>query len=298
MSKDAAQSPLLERNEQSEYTITPAGEAYLAKAVTNTQGNVYSFYDTFSPTIIAAAMARLSRFGGDMRQLMLKEFANHEGQETALLRRVLTQFGDDSVQQLGTVPVVVERASNLLTKHIEWGRLAAYLEQSTRYIYYDTKVDGLYRYFTPDNLTKDLNRQYRVSMDAIFDIYSRTVHAMTDYYYKIDSTPESDRDVAWRIAMRGKACDAARGLLPVATTSTVGIVGSAQAIDNLIMHLLSQDLPEAQSVGKQILQEVRKQHAIFFERTDMPSRGEATVTYRRQTRQRVQSLADKHVTSK
>ncbi|MGD8373972.1 MAG: FAD-dependent thymidylate synthase [Candidatus Woesebacteria bacterium] len=278
------QNPYIKQNEDGSFEVTAEGQDYLAQSVTNTSGSVYSFLDKFSPTIIAAAMARLSRFGGDMRELILKEFANQEGQDEALLRRVLTQFGDDSVQQLSSVPVVVENASNLLTKQLEWGRLAAYLEQSTRYIYYDEKKNDQYRYYTPNNLPKKLASDYKKVMDQIFDNYSQIVRKMTEYYHKIDDTPKEERDVAWRIAMRGKACDAARGLLPAATTSTVGIVGSGQAIDNLIMNLLSQDLPEAQEVGKQILQEVRKQHGIFFERTDMPNRGGATVEHKRKTR--------------
>ncbi|HSX28580.1 MAG TPA: FAD-dependent thymidylate synthase [Candidatus Saccharimonadales bacterium] len=270
---------------------TAEGEEYLAGVVTNTTGNVYSFYDSLDPTVVAAAMARLSRFGGGMRELLLKEFAGQTGQEAALLRRVLTQFGDDSVAQLGYVPVVVENASNLLTKQIEWGRLAAYLEQSTRYIYYDQKRDGQYPYFTPPQLSAELQRTYRTAMDAIFDNYSLVVRKMSEWYQAQDATPEAERDVAWRIAMRGKACDAARGLLPAATTSTVGIVGSAQAIDNLILHLLAQDLPEAVAVGREILAEVRKQHAIFFERTDLPDRGAAIVAYQQQTTRRVAALA-------
>lgn len=270
---------------------TPEGEEYLASVVTNSHENVYSFYDTMEPTVVAAAMARLSRFGGDMRELILKEFAGQSGKEAALLRRVLTQFGDDSVAQLGYVPVVVENASNLLTKQLEWGRLAAYLEQSTRYIYYDQKRDGAYRYFTPSQLPAALRTEYTKTMDAIFENYSTIVRKMSDWFQAQDKTPELERDVAWRIAMRGKACDTARGLLPAATTSTVGIVGSAQAIDNLILHLQSEDLPEAQHVGQQILTEVRKQHAIFFERTDMPDRGAATVEYQRRTRRHIEALA-------
>ncbi len=293
---EPAKSQLFTETKTGEIQITPVGLAYLSGAVTNTTGNVYSFSGKFTPTIISAAMARLSRFGGDMRELILKEFANKEGQDEALLRRVLTQFGDDSVQQLSSVPVVVENASNLLTKQLEWGRLAAYLEQSTRYIYYDVKRDGKYRYFTPEKLPKKLAADYKKAMDNIFDNYSSIVHKITDFYHATDETPQAERDAAWRIAMRGKACDAARGLLPVATTSTVGIIGSAQAIDNLIMNLLAQDLPEAQTVGGQILQEVRKQHAIFFERTDMPERGMTTIAHKQQTRKTIVSLAKKHLT--
>jgi thymidylate synthase ThyX len=267
--------------------------AYLSEAVTNTEGNVYSFYETIDPTIVAAAMARLSRFGGDMRALLLKEFAGKAGQEEKLLRRVLTQFGDDSVTQLGYLPIVVENASNWLTKQLEWGRLAAYLEQSTRYIYYDQKTNGRYRYYIPEYLPENLLTEYRETLDKVFTNYALVVREMTEYFQKTDPTPESERDASWRIAIRGKACDAARGLLPVATTSTVGIVGSGQAIDNLIMHLLSQELPEAKETGQAILAEVRKKYAIFFERTDLENRGKAIVAHKKETRRHVNALASK-----
>ena len=74
-----------------------------------------------------------------MRITMLDEFAGKAGKDEKLLHRVITAYGDDSVQQLAGTHLVVENASNLLTKKLEWGRLAAYLEQSTRYIYFDQK---------------------------------------------------------------------------------------------------------------------------------------------------------------
>lgn len=287
------QNPYLEEHEDDEPRPTELGQEYLANSVTNTSGNVYSFTDEIDPVIVAAAMARLSRFGGDLRNLLLKEFAGQTDQEKGLLHRVITQFGDDSVQQLATVPLVVENASNLLTKQLEWGRLAAYLEQSTRYIRFDEKVDGRYRYHTPNHLPAGLRDEYEIAMDTIFDNYSTLVRHMLKFYADRDTTPEEERGAAWRIANRGKACDAARGLLPTATTSTVGIVGSAQAIDNMIMHLLSQDLPESQQVGRQILDEVRKRYGIFFERTDMPERGQATSEHKRQTRRNIGRMARK-----
>ena len=60
--------------------------------------------------------------------------------------KVFFEYGDDSVAQLGGVHLACEQASNLLTKVLEWGRLMAYLEQSTRYIAYDTRLGGRYRY--------------------------------------------------------------------------------------------------------------------------------------------------------
>lgn len=272
--------------------ITKAGENYLAQAVTNVNGNVYAFTDKLSPVTIAAAMARLSRRGDDMRITILDEFAGKAGKDANLLQRIITAYGDDSVQQLGGLHFVIENASNILTKKLEWGRLASYLEQSTRYIYFDQKdKTGKYRYHTPEHFKPSVKKQYEQSIDMIFDLYSTMVHQLTDYVRAKSSTPEAERDIAWQGATRAQACDAIRAVLPTATTSTVGIFASGQAVESLIMHLLSDELLEAQTTGKQLLAEARKVIPMFLERADKPERGGATIAYRANTTKDVAKLA-------
>lgn len=272
---------LLEKQDDGNYKITKEGDEYLSRAITNTTGNVYAFSDELSPTTIAAAMARLSRRGDDMRITILDEFANQLGKDEKLLQRVITAYGDDSVQQLAGQHLVVENASNLLTKKLEWGRLASYLEQSTRYIYYDKKDSaGRYRYYLPPYLKPAVKKRYKKDMDKIFDLYSELVHNLAKYLEQKSKTPKAERDGAWRSAIRAQACDAARPVLPVATTSTVGIFASGQALESLILHLQSDQLPEANKTGDDILTETRKVMSTFLERSDKPDRGGAIVAYR------------------
>jgi thymidylate kinase/thymidylate synthase ThyX len=275
---------------------TAAGKQYLAEAVTNPDGNVYAFYDKEAPLTIAAAMARLSRRADDMRVTILDEFAHAMGKDAKLIQRVITAYGDESVQQLLGLHFVVENASNLLTKKLEWGRLAAYLEQSTRYIYFDQRDEhGQYRYFIPPQLDATTKNQYCDIMDQIFDLYSSMVHDLTDYVVGQSDTPQSERDGAWKGAVRAQACDAVRSVLPVATKSTVGIFASGQALESLIMHLLSDPLPEAKTVGQQLLEEGRKVVPTFLERADKPERGGATIAYRANTATAVQKLAEAYL---
>lgn len=280
----------------SNYQITPAGEEFLKAAVTNTSGNVYAFNEKLSPLTIAAAMARLSRRGDDMRITILDEFAMTAGKDEKLLQRVITAYGDDSVQQLLGEHVVVEGASNLLTKKLEWGRLAAYLEQSTRYIYFDQKdQDGKYKYYTPGHFDKSTKDLYEDTIDQIFDLYSDMVHKATKYVRENSDVPKEEQDVAWQGATRAQACDAIRPVLPVATKSTVGIYASGQALESLIMHLQSDELPEANIVGDQILEEARKVIPAILERADKPDRGGAMVAYRANTHKAVKNLATKYL---
>jgi len=277
--------------------VTTQGEKRLEEVLTDAKGDVYAFRGTESPVLVAAAMARLSRRGDDMRITYLDEFAGQDQGADDLIKRVVTAYGDDSVQQLVGVHVVVENASNLLTKLLEWGRLGSYLEQSTRYIYFDeTDLNGQYRYYTPDTLKGETRERYISSMDQIFKLYSKLVRELTDYVRVKHPKPADIKErAAWSGATRAQACDAIRPLLPVATKSTVGIFASAQAIESLIMHLRSEELSEAREVGDQILREVRKVIPAFLERTDLPERGGATTAYRATTRTDLAKLAAKYL---
>ena len=288
---------LIDKNEYG-YVITNAGKKYLEDIITDTEGNVYAFTDKLNPVTIAAAMARLSRRGDDMRVTILDEFAEKMGKDEKLIQRVITAFGDDSVQQLTGQHLVVEGASNLLTKKLEWGRLAAYLEQSTRYIYFDQKDEnGHFKYFVPSNLNTKLKKTYIQKLNSIFEIYSVMVKELTEYIRSTSNTPKSEQDGAWRSATKAQACDAIRSVLPVATKSTVGIYGSAQAIESLIMHLQSDQLLEARETGQKILDNVRKVAPSFYERADKPERGGANIAYRVNTFEKVKKLSDKYLSA-
>ncbi len=284
----------VKKNKNGNFIITTEGRELLESAVTNVDGDVYAFTDKLSATTVAAAMARLSRRGDDMRITILDEFAGAKGKDEKLLHRVITAYGDDSVQQLVGQHLVVENASNLLTKKLEWGRLASYLEQSTRYIYFDQKDNnGMYRYFVPEQLSEEVKSKYIETMDAIFDKYSEMVHVLTSYVREHSNVPESERDVAFQGASRAQACDAVRAVLPVATKSTVGIFASGQALESLIMHLLSDDLPEAKTTGEAMLIEARKTMPTFLERADKPDRGGANIAYKASTHSAMRNINDK-----
>lgn len=293
---DKTDEPLVEKDDKGVYSPTPAGRQFLEEAVTDVQGDVYVFNDKLSPVTIAAAMARLSRRGDDMRVTILDEFAGKIDKDAQLLQRVITAYGDDSVQQLGGIHFVVENASNLLTKKLEWGRLAAYLEQSTRYIYFDQKdKGGKYRYHTPAHFKPSVTKEYTQAMDKIFDLYSDMVRKLTDHVRNTSDTPEAERDMAWKGATRAQACDAARAVLPVATKSTVGIFASGQAYESLVMHLLSDELPEARATGQALLEQGRQVIPMFLERADKPERGGAMIAYRANTYAAVKKLANKNL---
>lgn len=297
LNPDLTDADYVIKNQNGSYSITSTGKEFLEGAITNTDDNVYAFTgEKLTPITAAAAMARLSRRGDDMRVTILDEFAKNLGKDEGLLKRVITAYGDDSVQQLVGQHLVIEEASNLLTKKLEWGRLASYLEQSTRYIYFDQKdKNGRYKYYTPPELDNQTKQVYEQTMDELFDNYSKLASDLTDYVRNQSSVPASEQDIAWKGATRAQACDAIRAVLPVATKSTVGIYASGQALESLIMHLQSDDLAEARITGSKILTESRKVLPAFLERADKPERGGANIAYRANTVKKISQLSEAYL---
>src|SRR5690606_22772373 len=184
-----------------------------------------------------------------------------------LYERVFFEYGDDSVAQLGGVHLACEQASNLLTKILEWGRLMSYLEQSTRYIGYDARLGGRYRYHRdPDILGSPLGARYVGDMDRIFDVYADLLPTMTEHFRQRTPKDPADSDFVYRQAIKAKAFDSLRGILPAASLSNVGIYGTGQGYEQLLMRMRAHPLPEARRYADLMLTELRKVIPSFLKR--------------------------------
>jgi thymidylate synthase ThyX len=286
--------------------FTPEERDLLRPYVTNLDGPVFALVNL--PEVVKGALfARYSRSPKSLRRLFLDEFAEGlapatpgtapavgERRARALYDRVFVEYGDDSVAQLGGVHLACEQASNLLTKALEWGRLMSYLEQSTRYIAYDARLGGRYRYLRPPEvLDSPLGAHYVAEMDALFDAYAVALPTLVDWIQRRHPPDPDDPEPAYRRAVRAKACDALRGMLPAATTSNVGIYGSGQAFEALILRLRAHPLPEARHYAELMLTELRKVIPSFLERLDRPERGGRWVRYLTETAEQTAALVDR-----
>lgn len=251
------------------------------------------------PEVVKGALfARYSRYPGTLRRLYLDEFvegaepaaiASQGGAERAerLYERVFLEFGDDSVAQLGGAHLACEWSSNVLTKILQRGRLAAYLEQSTRYIAYDRRLpSGRFRYYWDERL----GPPYVAAMERIFELYSEGLERLRAW--AAEQYPRGDEpETAWRRSVNAKALDAMRGLLPASSLSHVGVYASGQAYEQLLMRLLASPLPEAREFGELALGELRKVIPAFVKRVDMPGRGDAWIGHLSGLRERASRAA-------
>ena len=82
-----------------------------------------------------------------------------------------------------------------------------------------------------------------------------------------------DSDFVYRQAVKAKAFDALRGLLPASSLSNVGIYGTGQAYEALLLRMRAHPLPESRFYADLMLTELRKVIPSFLERVDLEDRG-------------------------
>ncbi len=283
--------------------FTRAERSILSPYFTNLDGPVFAL--TNLPEVVKGALfARYSRSPKSLRRLFLDEFASGfsgDGEVVdgagigttpglaraqVLYEKVFVEFGDDSVAQLGGVHLACEGVSNILTKVLERGRLMSYLEQSTRYIPYTDRPGGRFKYHIPKELEADLvlKRRYQDVMDLSFTVYAELLDRMKIHFDQVLPIASGVSPAVRKRTVRAKALDAVRGLLPAATTSNVGIFGTGQGYEAMLLRMRADPLAEVRDYADLMLTELRKVVPEFMKRVDVDDRGVAWSSYLKDVR--------------
>ena len=239
-----------------------------------------------------ALMSRYSRTDKSMRKVFLDEFLQNENRGEEFYNKVLLEYGDDSVAELGEAQIAIEGLSNIAVKKIEDRRIGlSYLEKSSRYVAWDKKVNGEYKFFRErDIMNSKFADAYLESCNLDFDVYSRNISAMISYIQERDPIEkqkfrnssgeevlfsklgnEDDVKSATRIynaTIKAKALDILRGILPASTLTNVGITGNGRAFEYLLTILYSSTLKEEQDLGSKIHRELDVTIKSFVKRSD------------------------------
>jgi thymidylate synthase ThyX len=266
--------------------LSTGDKKVLKNYVTNTEGPVFG-YKNMPPVVVGTLFGRYSRSELGARELLLKDFINNDefkeigesltSQDSAVnaekaeafYSRVLDQYGDDSVAELGGTSLSVESISNVLAKLIEDRRIGlSPLEKSSRYVMFDQKDDsGHYNYFIdPDVESAGLGTEYRKVMDLLFETYSQSIPVLMEALKEKFPQKEGQSDNAYSKALRAQACDVARYLLPMCTKTNIGLTGNGRAFEYLVYQLRSSKLKEAQDFADMIQIELEKIIPAFLRR--------------------------------
>src|SRR3989454_6550120 len=278
--------------------------AILRRHFTNVDGPVFALIG-LPEAVKGALFARYSRSTKSLRRLFLDEFAEDVAEGSSgssmgaaraekLYDRVFVEYGDDSVAQLGGVHLACEQSSQLLAKALEWGRLAAYLEQSTRYMRYDSRPGGRWRATVPPEIVDtQLEERYVGLLDDVFTTYGEMYDTLDAWYRERFPQEPGDSDFVYRQTILAKTCDTLRLILPAGTRSNLGIYATGQSYEQLLMRLAQHPLVEMREYGDLMKGELRKVIPEFLKRVDVDDRGVAWSSYWRDVRERTQELTTK-----
>lgn len=267
--------------------------AILKRYVTNIKSHVFALKNL--PEVIKGALfSRYSRSALGLRSLLLKEFISNEEEAAfhsitahpdedsteeqteaiqkaqAFYDRILDGYGDDSIGELGGAHLAIENISMLAAKVIEDSRIGGSpLEKSTRYIYFDQKVNGSYLFYKePILMTSAYRDLFLETCNHLFDTYSQLIDPMTQIIEaQFPKDPQISKS-AYTASLRAKVLDCLRGLLPTAALTNMGLYGNGRFFEQLIHRLHAQNLVELQEIGKKSQEELSKVIPSFVRRAD------------------------------
>lgn len=276
--------------------FTETQRKILERYVTNTRSHIFVLQNL--PEVIKGALfSRYSRSVHGLRTLLLKEFVGNneeaafldivggseaespstEQQQSAILKaqsfydRILDGYGDDSIGELGGAHIAIENVSMLAAKLIEDARIGGSpLEKSTRYIYFDKKINNEYLFYREPILMTSAYRELFVNTcNMLFDTYSRLIPPLTAMIEeKLPKDPNISK-AAYTAALRAKVLDCLRGLLPAATLTNMGVYGNGRFFEALIHKMHCNTLAELQDTAKRMHEELGKVIPSFIRRSDV-----------------------------
>ena len=247
-------------------------KAILSQFCTNVDKPIFGLIN-LPEVVMGALFSRYSRSTKSLRRVLLDEFINNpeagfgeivgnmENRGTSQLvatrkaeefyERVLVGYGDDSVAELGGAHIAIEDVSNIATKVLQDARIGlSPLEKSTRYVYFNQKPDGKYRYVREPTIMKsEFAQEYEQACDLLFDTYSKLIDPMAQVVQKQYPKDEKTSDRAYASSVRAKVCDVLRCLLPASTQTNTGIYGNGRAFEYLLLKMYAHPLQEIRDIA-------------------------------------------------
>ncbi len=294
-------------------------ERILKPYVTNLEKPIFALRN-LPEVVMGALFSRYSRTNKSLRRVLLDEFilnkemgfeeivgfSEKEGTDQIVATqraeefydRVLVGYGDDSVAELGGAHIACEDVSNIASKMLEDPRIGlSPLEKSTRYVYFNQKVEGRYRYYRGEELLNaEFADNYLNACDHLFDTYSNLMEKMNKYMTECYPKGAEVSERAYQTSIRAKVCDSLRGLLPAATKTNVGIFGNGRAFEYLLMKMYASEMKEMNLLAGSMQAELNKVIPSFVKRAN-DKYGKASQDYLKGSKEGMRKIASALITA-
>ncbi len=269
------------------------------------------FYDEYIKPIIEPDLEGADKKSIREAEIMKKELVGfvdylhtHGGFEAVVnskrardfFSKWLAAYGDDSIAQMAGAHVFFENVSNIATKFLEDFRIGfAPLEKSTRYVLFDEKIGGKWRYYVdPDIAKSSYGSEYKKTMDMLFRRYAGSIEPLSKYLKKIFPQEKDQSDRAYRETIKAKTCDVLRAYLPAATLTNVGFFGVGQAFEYVLTKSFASPLAEIRNLARDAQTELNKVIPSLVDRASSP-RGKIYQRFVKSTERDLEKLAGKYV---
>src|SRR2546425_170267 len=234
--------------------FSPEERATLSPYFTNLDGPVFALVNL--PEVVKGALfARYSRSPKSLRRLFLDEFRTAGGSAADAARGVARPVGDAGTKR------------------------AEQLYERVFFEYGDDSVAQL--------------GGVHLACEGASNILTKVLEwgrLMAFYETKYPRDP-AESDTVYRMTIRAKALDTLRGMLPAATISHVGIYGTGQAYEQLLLRMRAHPLAEVRAYAELMLAELRRVIPAFLKRVDLPERGGVWSRYLAATHAATQEVA-------
>src|SRR5918993_5069976 len=299
-------------------SFTEEEKSILKMHFSNIDGQVFAI-TTPRQVDRGALMSRYSRSDKTMRKIFLDEFVANPNRGKEFYSKILSEYGDDSVAELGEAQIAVEWISNIAAKKIEDQRIGlSYLEKSSRYIPFDKKVGNMYKYYRDEKILESKYAElYIESCDHSFNVYSKSINLMQKYISEIepiddfmyfDSISKSekiftklsdDQDIesakkVYQSTVRSKTLDILRNLLPASTLTNLGITGNGRAFEYLLTRLYCSELDELKDLAHLLNSELDCVIPSFIKRVN-EKHGKSLQSFMINTNKEISKLTDKYL---
>src|SRR5208283_3211609 len=211
---------------------------------------VFAVYGV-EPEIQAYAMAKYSRSALSMKE-SLREITSQKDEK--FLNTFYFQYGHRSIADLAHIALAIEKLSILAAIVVADEQRWDGQERSTRY--QDFKKSG---YYTPNfegskgapgvAFGETAVSLYRDTIEFLFAAYEKVSQTTFEYLASITPRPAEMKAEAYERALRARAFDVSRYLLPLATNTSLGEIVNARTLETQVAHLLSQPHREVRELG-------------------------------------------------
>ncbi|HEY8475937.1 MAG TPA: FAD-dependent thymidylate synthase [Chloroflexota bacterium] len=195
------------------------------------------------PELQAYAMAKYSRSSQGMLE-SIQELSQQQAEE--FLRTFYFQYGHRSIADMAHLVFGLEQVSILAAIAVVDEPVWDGQERSTRY-----QPFARTGWYVPREVAETpLAVRYQEAVSALFGEYERLTQELLERLVAVVPRPDDLSESAYRRTLRARAFDVTRGLLPLATHTSVGQVVSARVLERQICRLLSSPYHEVREIAE------------------------------------------------